>query len=495
MSRLEDRAEREVHKGKVVVFFAHPNTWKEYRIIHGQDKALPKNTSRTFTLPDGKIGTILRKDENGYNSEYVITFSDGQLWKMIGVIFTANNPQIRMREARVKRLVVEIERREDKVSEMQKKLNSVEKALHPKLEKKKATEKWKKPKQSTGNHFSWEKKDALIAEKTSLEAGIKSRNESIVRAKEERVILEREIWELQRSNPLMPLPYIPYNEEKNTPEMRQKGMIYLGRWVTEAYRTIASADPEDSRDFITHTPASVVLLLNLVERMDYHEYIDQKSPRSINRTVWTGKKQKPFIEPAVIMKDRETREAVMERQLTRSLTVFGLNGPRSYNAQISLPGASGVAQLMPETYNSLRKKYPKMLEKTPESFYEWAIRHDVALQYQAIHIYDQYRQFPSWIRTRWDEIMRDPRTRLGIMTILACGYNGTMKRVIQESGITDKEPENWREILDPDRLLSKYQTLRDPEDPSKLYEHAAERYTYALKFQYLYRRLGQERVK
>jgi hypothetical protein len=51
--------------------------------------------------------------------------------------------------------------------------------------------------------------------------------------------------------------------------------------VKEAYQKIAIADPIMGMDFAIHTPASVVLLLNVIERMDYHQYIDTEKPQRI----------------------------------------------------------------------------------------------------------------------------------------------------------------------------------------------------------------------
>lgn len=82
--------------------------------------------------------------------------------------------------------------------------------------------------------------------------------------------------------------------------------------------------------------------------------------------------------------------------------------------------------------------------------------------------------------------MTDPDTRLGVYMILACGYNGTMSTVMREAGITKEEPEDMKKLLSPNMILSRFQRLD--------HKHASERYTYALKFQYLYKQLRQDTV-
>jgi hypothetical protein len=61
-----------------------------------------------------------------------------------------------------------------------------------------------------------------------------------------------------------------------------------------------------------------------------------------------------------------------------------------------------------------------------------------------------------------------------------------MKGVMKEIGMSSDEPDNWKDILAPKTILSKFQILK--------HKYAEERYTYALKFQYLYKKLGQDTV-
>jgi hypothetical protein len=58
-------------------------------------------------------------------------------------------------------------------------------------------------------------------------------------------------------------------------------MQYIGDGVQKAYENIFRSDPSMRDDFRIHTPVSVVLLLNVIERMGYHEYIDQSKPQRI----------------------------------------------------------------------------------------------------------------------------------------------------------------------------------------------------------------------
>ena len=44
----------------------------------------------------------------------------------------------------------------------------------------------------------------------------------------------------------------------------------------------------------------------------------------------------------------------------------------------------------------------------------------------------RFFQFPQAIKKNWKTLISDPSTQIGIIALLAAGYNGSMKRIIEE---------------------------------------------------------------
>ena len=64
-----------------------------------------------------------------------------------------------------------------------------------------------------------------------------------------------------------------------------------------------------ANDVRLHTPLPVVYLLNIIERMGYHEYIDYSKKQS----------------ESVVTKDTDLVNQAMEIQMEKALTTFALN--------------------------------------------------------------------------------------------------------------------------------------------------------------------------
>lgn len=58
-----------------------------------------------------------------------------------------------------------------------------------------------------------------------------------------------------------------------------------------------------------------------------------------------------------------------------------------------------------------------------------------SLRFMLVHLYDEARYLPLEIRENWQALLSNPKTRTGILGLLAAGYNGDIGRVKAEVGI------------------------------------------------------------
>lgn len=87
---------------------------------------------------------------------------------------------------------------------------------------------------------------------------------------------------------------------------------------------------------------------------------------------------------------------------------------------------------MPSTY-ALYRNNSKYGPLFPESDFDIAARdHETSFRLQVAHFDDQIHQFPDVIKKNWTVLIRDKDTRIGIISLLAAGYNGSMKRIMDE---------------------------------------------------------------
>ncbi len=87
---------------------------------------------------------------------------------------------------------------------------------------------------------------------------------------------------------------------------------------------------------------------------------------------------------------------------------------------------------MPTTYTIFwnHEKYGPLF---PEEDFDIASRdHETSFRLQISHFDDQIFQFPDAIKKNWKTLISDPAYRIGIIAILSAGYNGSMKRIVDE---------------------------------------------------------------
>lgn len=97
---------------------------------------------------------------------------------------------------------------------------------------------------------------------------------------------------------------------------------------------------------------------------------------------------------------------------------------------------------MPETYQLFHnpvatEKYPnperKYMPLFPEPDFDIAARdHETSFRLQIAHFDNQIFQFPDTIKKNWKELISNPKTSIGIVALLAAGYNGSMTRIMEE---------------------------------------------------------------
>lgn len=229
--------------------------------------------------------------------------------------------------------------------------------------------------------------------------------------------LHKEEKQLKKLQKYEYFSYIPFTEMQNTEENRERGLSYLiskmkGVYELNFWKKVAQYG--SSIPWLTikeAIPPNFPLVLNIIERMDFLEYFEE----------WSEK-----------LKDEKVIQELMIAQINRSLTTFWLNQSDAFNRQKSRVGATWVGQIMPWTYNLYRKheKYGRFL---PEENFQLAARnHDTSFLLQISHFDDQIHQFPEIIKQNWWNLLSNPKTRLWISALLAAGYNGNMKRIMNE---------------------------------------------------------------
>jgi hypothetical protein len=94
--------------------------------------------------------------------------------------------------------------------------------------------------------------------------------------------------ELDTTRKYMSFPYIPYQSHLNTPEIRTAGIRYIGKIMNDAYDelrnkkytnitgtlpgNIVQTIRRNISEIDKQVPPELVLLLNIIERMDYKIY-------------------------------------------------------------------------------------------------------------------------------------------------------------------------------------------------------------------------------
>jgi hypothetical protein len=124
----------------------------------------------------------------------------------------------------------------------------------------------------------------------------------------------------------------------------------------------------------------------------------------------------------------------------------------------------GIGQIMPNTYCRFQS-HPKYQPFFPESNFAVAAKdHSTSFRLQVAHFDDQIFQFPKEIQNQWNYLLEDQNTRIGILSLLAAGYNGSMKRVVGEvfpSSDTSLTLAQYKQRLSPTFIRTAMENARN----------------------------------
>lgn len=322
---------------------------------------------------------------NGYNTEYIIKDREGRSWNQLAILFPAKNPKF----TRKKKL-------QEEQIQLKKEIVASNATLSY-LPKKKVAER-----DNLGKKIRW-LQEQLAQNKAKIDA----------------------IWSQQQ---YIHFTYISYRESLNTEKNRKQGFEYLATAMQKTYshpiekKTLGNMNSNIPWSSISDAiPWQYPGILNLIERMDFEVYFDS-----------TGK----------TLKSKDSISTLMDTQLCRSLTTFWVNTSQAFNWQRSPVWAQGVWQIMPGTYQRFHNPMPteknpnperKYMPLFPESDFDIASRdHETSFRLQIAHFDNQIFQFPDTIKKNWKELIWNPKTSIGIVALLAAGYNGSMTRIMEE---------------------------------------------------------------
>ncbi|NRH21450.1 hypothetical protein HOO68_05420 [Candidatus Gracilibacteria bacterium] len=346
---------------------------------------IPRTNPDNKTLQVSGFTLVPVPKSNGYNTEYIIKDKDGGLWNQLAILFPAENPKYTR-----KRLL-----QEEQIL-LKKEIIASEKTL---------------------SYLPQKKKE----ERENLGKKIRGLQEKFTQNRPK-------IDAIGNQERYIHFTYIPYRESLNTEKNRKQGFDYLADTMQKTYEhSVGKKTLGSMRSNISGIPIAEAIpwqypgILNLIERMDFEVYFDS-----------TGK----------ALKSKDSIDSLMGTQLSKSLTTFGVNTSDAFNWQRSKVGAQGVGQIMPETYQLFHnpvatEKYPnperKYMPLFPEPDFDIAARdHETSFRLQIAHFDNQIFQFPDTIKKNWKELISSPKTSIGIVALLAAGYNGSMTRIMEE---------------------------------------------------------------
>lgn len=346
---------------------------------------IPRTNPDNKTLQVSGFTLVPVPKSNGYNTEYIIKDKDGRLWNQLAILFPAENPKYTR-----KRLL-----QEEQIL-LKKEIIASEKTLSYLPQKK------KEERENLGKKIRW-LQEKFTQNRPKIDA----------------------IWNQER---YIHFTYIPYRESLNTEKNRKQGFDYLADTMQKTYEhSVGKKTLWSMRSNISWIPIAEAIpwqypwILNLIERMDFEVYFDS-----------TGK----------ALKSKDSIDSLMSTQLSKSLTTFWVNTSDAFNWQRSKVWAQGVGQIMPETYQLFHnpvatEKYPnperKYMPLFPESDFDIAARdHETSFRLQIAHFDNQIFQFPDTVKKNWKELISNPKTSIGIVALLAAGYNGSMTRIMEE---------------------------------------------------------------
>jgi hypothetical protein len=281
---------------------------------------------------------------------------------------------------------------------------------------------------------------ANIARKKQQLAADRIRTKELIK-KEERVLATLPPYEF--------VTYVPFAEHFNTPENRARGLRYLSDSMHATYQSTygkkIATTPSAIRSLPIERaiPYKFPMVLNIIERMDFQQYYEPD-----------GK----------TLKSQKSIESLMEYQAGKALTTFGMNLDEAFSLQKSKVGALGIGQIMPTTYRRFQS-HPKYQPFFPETDFPLAAKnHSTSFRLQVAHFDDQIFQFPREIQDNWNSLLEDRDTRIGLLSLLAAGYNGSMKRIIEEvfpASANISGVEQYRKRLAPAAIRAAMEFARD----------------------------------
>ncbi len=410
---------------------------------------------------------------NGYNSEFELSSPDEKKWTILGTIFTSGNPIIQMMQNKEKRLTII----EDTIASRTTELKQIKQKF------------WKLIRKN--------ERKKLIEVSAELES---------LHSDEKKLIAEIAWLKSQTPNlrEYISFPYVPYQRALDNNKGHMAGMKHLWTIMTDAYKHLQSLERMtiteslngkevirnvNTSDTPRKAPPELAILLNIIERMDYQVYYktipEHIEHQGVKTKFWQKWKTKiiPVKIPAQeVLRDTNELDTIMAEQVGRALTVFWLNKHDAYSWQRNLGSwALWIAQLIPDAYRNLQNKYSILQKEAgiPAEHEIGAKDQRVSMQFQIMHLYDEYHQLPSWIRSDWDTIMADRQAMIGLFGVLAAGYNGSMKNTLTEAGLGTPGTHTISELY-PKNLREKF-------------AHNRERYTYVLKLEYLFKKFFSEK--
>lgn len=383
-------------------------SWSNWNIVYLPIPSRNPNSKMIEVTKSGVTYSLTPTPKsNWYNTEYNISSSDWWNNYQLSILYPFENSDY------------------SKYSNKKDSLESEKAELSKKESDLKASEKWKKKKDST-KHELYRKQISEIS------STIKE--------------LEKKLSITKRYNYFS---YIPYTKLQDNSETQKIGFSYLLKTMDSAYSSVFQKKVSSYQSAIPWfsiweaIPESFPIVLNIIERMDYLDYFEKD---------W------------ITLKDKNTIKNIMVSQINRALTTLWLNWKDSFNWQKSPVWAIWIWQIMPWTY-SLFKNHEKYKNLFPEEEFSKAAKdHKTTFRLQIAHYDDQIYQLPQNIRWNWSTLLQDKESRIWLNSILAAWYNWSMKRIVWEvfwDMSENSKFQDYQSVLVPKVIMSKMKTSRD----------------------------------
>lgn len=287
--------------------------------------------------------------------------------------------------------------------------------------------------------------------RVTVEDGARKRGVNVpfhVEAPPNRLVVALKTAVLSRNGGTEEAVYVPYSSALDTPVLRESGLRYLEAVVEEALDYLRAQKVPS----LFHVGK---LVADTVERQHMTALVLTEQMKS----------------DIAFERGNENERA---RMINRTLTILGANLDEAYCFTRSRVGAAGMAQLMPTTYDRLRRAYPKA--KLPVDR-DARLDHGWAMRAMALHADSQWwpvandEDYKRWL------LAHSEARRL----VLAAGYNANAKTVVRAIKTCG---ETWRELscraLPPEtrRYLIKYEAVWNvlyPGSPAPLLADAGTR--------------------